>query len=420
LAPKIARLNLFYHLGIWLYCLIARLIAPFHTKAALFSKGHRGLIAKIRGQVAHDKPVVWFHCASLGEFEQGRPIIEGYRKRKPQHNILITFFSPSGFEVKKGDSIADWIFYFPLDTRRNVRRFLDTVQPVKAIFIKYEFWYNYLVALKKRNIPTYIVSATFRHSQPFFQWYGAFFRKMLHTFTLMFIQNWTSAELLDQIGCKNVVVAGDTRFDRVLTQAQLPFSSSIIDAFLSTSNAQNLCVAGSTWPEDEVLLFQALTAHASLRIILVPHEIKSSHIEQIMERFAPFSPVRYSRLSNPEMVSENTRVMVVDTIGLLSSLYRLGSMAYVGGGFGEGIHNILEAAVYGIPVFFGPRYQKFNEAVDLIRLGGAFSIRTDAELAAQIGIWLSAPQKCMEAGHICMEYVQSHSGATQIVLQHIQ
>ena len=411
-------MNLFYHLGLWLYRLIARLISPFSAKANLFTQGHNGLISKICDQIDHKKPIVWIHCASLGEFEQGRPIIERYRMKEPNHQILLTFFSPSGYEIKKGDSIADRIFYFPLDTRRNVRRFLDNVQPIKAIFIKYEFWYNYLIALKKRKIPTYIVSATFRSSQPFFKWYGAFFRRMLHTFTLIFVQNEASKTLLNQIDFKNVVVAGDTRFDRVWTQAQLPCSLPIVESFLQASNNE-VCVAGSTWPHDESLLYQALLEHKQLKLILVPHEVDPPHIAAIMAQFAPFSPIQYSLSSNLNTFPNNSQVLVIDTIGLLSSLYRFGSIAYLGGGFKDGIHNILEAAVYGVPIIFGPNYKKFNEAVDLVRMGGAISIQKSQELNTQMGLWLTSPQVCADAGRICRGYVEKHIGATEIVLGRI-
>ena len=412
-------LNLLYHFGLWLYRLIARLIAPFYAKAALFTKGHNRLIFKMRKQITHDKPIVWFHCASLGEFEQGRPIMEGYRKRAPDCKIVLTFFSPSGYETKKEDPVADWIFYLPLDTKRNARRFLNTIQPVKAIFIKYEFWYNYLVALKKRNISTYIVSATFRSSQPFFKWYGAFFRRMLRTFSLLFVQNQASKDLLNRIHFTNAVVAGDTRFDRVWEQAQLPCSLPVIEAFCSQVSKQEICVAGSTWPRDEAILVQALKAHPKLRLILVPHEVNPAHITQIVEQFSLFSPVLYSQLSHYEVFPIQSKVLVVDAIGLLSSLYRFGSMAYVGGGFLDGIHNIPEAAVYSVPVLFGPNYKKFNEAVDLIKLGGAHVVHTFQEVTAQIGLWLMAPQRCIEEGQICFGYVQRNLGATQMILDNM-
>ena len=415
---KNIRLNLFYHIGLWLYRLIVRLISPFHAKAALFNEGHNGLIFKIKEQITHEKPIVWFHCASLGEFEQGRPIIEEYRRREPEHNIVVTFFSPSGYEPKKSISMAEWVFYLPLDTKRNVRRFLDTVQPVKAIFIKYEFWHNYLAALKKRKIPTYVVSAIFHPSQPFFKWYGAVFRRILRTFTLIFVQNQESKELLRQIDFTNVMVAGDTRFDRVWAQAQIPCTLPMVDAFLRTSH-QTVCVAGSTWPQDEALLLQALHVFPSLKLILVPHEVDQHRITSILEHFSAFFPIPYSRLSQNEKVPEGSRVLVVDTIGLLSSLYRYGTMAYVGGGFGDGIHNILEAAVYGIPVIFGPRYQRFNEAKALIQAHGAHSIQTSRELNTQLGIWLAEPQICSEAGSVCRAYVENHTGATERILEQI-
>ena len=412
-------MNLFYHLGLWTYRLFARLISPFYAKAALFTKGHDGLISNIKKQVSHDKPIVWFHCASLGEFEQGRPIMEGYRTREPEHKILLTFFSPSGYEVRKKSPLADWIFYMPLDTKRNVKRFLDAVQPSKAIFVKYEFWYNFLTALKKRQIPTYFVSATFRSSQPFFKWYGAFFRRMLRNIAVLFVQNQASKELLEQVGYHNAVVAGDTRFDRVWAQAQLQCHFPVVDIFCNQTDTQNICVAGSTWPPDEALLLQALQEYPSLRLILVPHQVETSHIEQIMQQYVPFCPIRYSHALVENTFCPQSRVLVVDSIGMLSSLYRFGSMAYIGGGFGEGIHNILEAAVYGIPVIFGPRYHNFNEAVDLALTGGAYSIKSKEELLSQIGSWITLPQKCAEAGQACRRYVENHVGATPKVLESI-
>ncbi|MCL2728344.1 MAG: polysaccharide pyruvyl transferase family protein, partial [Bacteroidales bacterium] len=309
-------MNLLYHLGLWLYRLIARLMSPFYAKAALFTKGRNGLISNIKQKVSHDKPIVWFHCASLGEFEQGRPIIEGYKIREPEHKILLTFFSPSGYEVRKEHPVADWVFYMPLDTRRNARRFLDAVQPSKAIFVKYEFWYNFLIALKKREIPTYVVSATFRPSQPFFRWYGAFFRRMLRNFTLLFVQNQASKELLAQIGFNNAVMAGDTRFDRVWAQAQLSCHLPVVEAFCGSDEKQDICVVGSSWAQDEALLLQALKERMSLKLILAPHEIDASRIGHIMEQFASFCPVRYSQASVDKVVPPESRVLVVDTMGL--------------------------------------------------------------------------------------------------------
>ena len=415
-------MNLFYHFGLWLYRLIVRLISPFHEKAACFTKGRNGLIHRIKEQVTCENPIVWFHCASLGEFEQGYPIMEGYRRTHPEHKIILTFFSPSGYEVKKDDRVADWIFYLPLDTRRNARRFLDAVKPAQAIFVKYEFWYNFLITLRKRNIPTYIVSATFHPSQPFFRWYGVFFRKMLRSFTLLFVQDQTSVTLLEQIDVTHVVVSGDTRFDRVLEQAQLPCIQPVIEAFCTLNNGaatQTVCVAGSTWPRDETLLEHLLDVYKEVKLILVPHEVDNARILSVMDQFARFSPVRYSQLSNIESIPIYSKVMVVDTIGLLYQLYRFGSMAYVGGGFEDGIHNILEAAVYGMPVVFGPRYQKFIEAVELVGLGGGFSVKTPQGLAALVGGWLTLPQTCAEAGQICARYVQRQTGATERILSRL-
>ena len=415
-------MNLFYHFGLWLYRLIVRLISPFHEKAACFTKGRNGLIRRIKEQVSNENPIVWFHCASLGEFEQGYPIMEGYRRIHPEHKIILTFFSPSGYEVKKGDGVADWIFYLPLDTRRNARRFLDAVKPAKAIFVKYEFWHNYLITLRKRNIPTYIISATFHPSQPFFKWYGAFFRKMLRSFTLLFVQDQDSVTLLEQIEVTHVAMAGDTRFDRVLAQAQLPCLQPVIEAFCTlnhTTNTQRIIVAGSTWPRDESLLEHLLDAYNEVKLILVPHEVDNVRILSVMDQFARFHPVRYSQLSNIESIPIDSKVMVVDTIGLLFQLYRFGSITYVGGGFEDGIHNIIEAAVYGVPVVFGPRYQKFVEAVDLVGLGGGFSVKTPKALAALVGKWLTLPQTCAEAGQVCARYVQGQIGATKVILSRL-
>ena len=412
-------MNLFYHIGLWAYRLASCLLAPFYAKAALYHRGHRGLLARISKTIAHDKPVVWFHCASLGEFEQGRPIIERYRERHPDEKILLTFFSPSGYEPRKDYEGADWVFYLPLDTQRNVRRFLDAVQPSKAIFIKYEFWYNFLSALKTRGIPSYVVSAIFRPSQPFFKWYGGFFRRMLSCFSWLFVQDKASLELLQGINIHQVSISGDTRFDRVWEQARRPLPLPQIAAFCR--DAGPVCVAGSTWPHDEAILYQVLQTFPELKIILVPHEVDKPRIARIMEYFASFSPLCFSQISQelPQAFPPSSRVLVVDAMGLLTSIYRFGTLAYVGGGFEDGIHNILEAAVYGIPVLFGPHYQKYNEANELIVLEGAQSISTAKEAISCMRAWLQDPALCQKAGSACADYVCTHIGATEKVLENI-
>ena len=413
-------LNLFYHIGLWCYRLASCLLAPFYAKAALYHRGHKGLLAKISQTIDHKAPIVWFHCASLGEFEQGRPIIERYRESYPDEKILLTFFSPSGYEPRKNYEGADWVFYLPLDTQCNVRRFLDAVQPSKAIFIKYEFWYNFLRNLKKRGIPTFVVSAIFLPSQPFFKWYGGFFRRMLNCFTRLFVQDEASLALLQSIGIRQAEISGDSRFDRVWAQAQQPKVSPCINAFCA--DGRPVCVAGSTWPRDEAILHEVLQAFPELKIILVPHEIDKPRIAQIVKNFAPFSPMCFSQIhsknTDPTFSPQN-RVLVVDALGWLSSIYSVGNWAYVGGGFEDGIHNILEAAVYGIPVLFGPHYHKYNEAKELIALGGAQSIRTGKEATDCIQTWIHQPLLCQKAGVICADYVRTHIGATEKVLQNI-
>ena len=413
-------LNLLYHIGLWCYRLASCLLAPFYSKAALYHRGHKGLLAEISQAVDHKAPVVWFHCASLGEFEQGRPIMERYKALYPDEKIFLSFFSPSGYEPRKDYKGADWVFYLPLDTRRNVRRFLDAVQPSKVVFIKYDFWYNFLRGLKKRGIPCYVVSAVFRASQPFFKWYGGFFRRMLGCFTQLFVQDEVSLELLKSIGIHQVTVSGDTRFDRVWAQAQSPLPLPQIAAFCR--EAGPICVAGSSWPRDEAMLYQALLAFPELRLILVPHEIDRPRIARIVEHFAAFSPICFSQISQEQLSQAfpaQSRVLVVDAIGLLTSMYRFGNLAYVGGGFEDGIHNILEAAVYGIPVLFGPHYHKYNEARELIALGGAQSICTSKETIACIQAWVQEPLLCQKAGAICADYVRTHIGATEKILQDV-
>ncbi|MDR2359318.1 MAG: 3-deoxy-D-manno-octulosonic acid transferase, partial [Prevotellaceae bacterium] len=381
-----------YNIGVYLYSLIILVVSPLNKKANLFRRGrkHGYKQWKIIGQ--DDAPIAWFHCSSLGEFEQGRPLMEAYRNQFPAHKILLTFFSPSGYEIRKNYTGADWTLYLPLDTPRNARRFVTMVKPKIVIFIKYDFWHNLLRALKKQAVPVYVASAIFRPSQAFFQWYGGFFRKMLHACRYLFVQNNASKELLASIGITNVFVTGDTRFDRVWKLAQTPEKLPAVEKF---SAGQPTIIAGSTWPADEEKLAAAFAVlPANAKLVIVPHEIHEEHLAAIARRFAPFGVTRYS-MGNGEQETGNEkqdnfvhRVLVLDTIGMLSSVYRYGTVAYIGGGFGAGIHNTLEAAVYGIPVVFGPNYQRFREAGDLIAQGGAASYTTGKELAALLQKWL--------------------------------
>lgn len=339
-----------------------------NNKATLFLSGRENVFALLEQKRLPGEHYVWFHAASLGEFEQGRPIMESLKNSHPEYKILLTFFSPSGYEVRKDYQGADIICYLPMDMSWNVKRFLDIVQPDCAIFIKYEFWMNYLLELKKRQIKTYIVSAIFRESQLFFRSYGGFYRRLLKSFTHLFVQNDESVRLLHSIGFDNVTKVGDTRFDRVADIAAKSKDLPIVQAFKSDAK---VLIAGSSWPNDENILLPYFNQNFPLKLIIAPHEIDEEHLQSIISQLKrPY--IRYSQ-ATIENVKE-ADCLIIDCFGLLSSIYRYGEIAYIGGGFGVGIHNILEAAVYGIPVIFGPNYKKFQEAVDLIELGGAFSI----------------------------------------------
>lgn len=339
-----------------------------NKKASLFLSGRKNVFALLEQKRLPGERYVWFHAASLGEFEQGRPIIENLKQTHPEYKIILTFFSPSGYEVRKNYNEADIICYLPMDMSWNVKRFLDIVQPDCAIFIKYEFWMNYLLELKKRQIKTYIVSAIFRESQMFFRWYGGYYRSILNSFTHLFVQNDESVRLLHSIGLDNVTKVGDTRFDRVADIASNAKELPIVQLFKSD---KKVLVAGSSWPNDEEILLSYFNQNKDIKLIIAPHEIHEEHLQSIISKLKrPY--LRYSQATT-ENISE-ADCLIIDCFGLLSSIYRYGEIAYIGGGFGVGIHNILEAAVYGIPVIFGPNYKKFQEAVDLIELGGAFSI----------------------------------------------
>lgn len=362
-------MTLLYNIAMLIYQSFIWLASKFNNnKATLFLSGRENVFALLEQKRLPGEHYVWFHAASLGEFEQGRPIMESLKNSHPEYKILLTFFSPSGYEVRKDYQGADIICYLPMDMSWNVKRFLDIVQPDCAIFIKYEFWMNYLLELKKRQIKTYIVSAIFRESQLFFRSYGGFYRRLLKSFTHLFVQNDESVRLLHSIGFDNVTKVGDTRFDRVADIAAKSKDLPIVQAFKSDAK---VLIAGSSWPNDENILLPYFNQNFPLKLIIAPHEIDEEHLQSIISQLKrPY--VRYSQ-ATIENVKE-VDCLIIDCFGLLSSIYRYGEIAYIGGGFGVGIHNILEAAVYGIPVIFGPNYKKFQEAVDLIELGGAFSI----------------------------------------------
>ena len=404
-----------YRLGLFLYRLGARVAAPFSKKISLFVSGRKNLLETIASEVKGDGPIIWFHAPSVGEFEQARPIIERYRERGGRSKILLTFFSPSGYELRKNYQHADWVFYLPMDSPKNAESFLDAVNPQMAIFVKYDYWYFYLTQLKKREIPTYIVSAIFREEQPFFKSWGDLWRKMLGCFTTIYVQNQDSASLLLWQGVRNVVVAGDTRFDRVSDIVKgASVSNGIVESFVK---GKRVMVAGSTWSEDEMRISSAVRG-VDLKIILAPHEVYQDHLSQIEDIFSEYKVVRYTRNPSEEELRD-ADILVIDCIGLLSSLYGYGEFAYIGGGFGAGIHNILEAATYGKGVIFGPKYYKFQEAKDLIALGGAISYTSASELSSTLEEWLKSPQKLEEVSKISKKYVGEHQGASDIFVKDV-
>ena len=403
-----------YNFIIGLYALIVNLISPFHRKARLMVKGHREVYSKLKEKIDPDAKYIWLHAASLGEFEQGRPILEKIKAQHPSYKILLTFFSPSGYEVRKNYDLADIVCYLPFDRKRNVKRFLNLANPAIAIFIKYEFWYNYINQLHKRNIPTYMVSAIFRPNQIFFRWYGKAYCKMLSFYECICVQDDNSKSLLEGIGVKNVEVCGDTRFDRVLAK-YLPVG----EAFSKDKdgNKQLTLVAGSSWPKDEDVFVEYFNNNPNLKLIIAPHEIHDAHlsyIESILKR----PSIRYTK-ATPENVSQFD-CLIIDTFGLLSSLYRYGEIAYVGGGFGVGIHNVLEAAVYNIPVIFGPNFKKFREANQLLETGGGYSIHDYDTFLSLMDEFIEYPKVLEAAGTHAGEYVTGNAGVVDKVMKIIK
>ena len=411
-------LRFLYSLGLALYALLLRLVAPFNPKAAAWVAGRQGLLPRIAQALGPETaPRLWVHCASLGEFEQGRPLIEGLRRQYPGHKIVLTFFSPSGYEVRKNWAGADYVFYLPLDTAEHARQFVAAVKPALAVFVKYEFWYYYLRELREQSIPAVVVAAIFRPGQVFFKPWGSFFRQILSQLSFIFTQNEESAELLRGIGLKRVRVAGDTRFDTVAaTAAAPPRSLPLAEAFVA--DGVPVLVAGSTWPEDLPALAPLLRKHArTMRFIVAPHEVSEAHLQEV-EAAMPGLTVRYSQ-ATPATVAE-ARLLLIDNVGLLSQLYRFGRFAYVGGAFGAGLHNTLEAAAFGLPVFFGPRYERFQEAVALVNLGCAFSARSAQELEAAFDKLYYNEAARLSVQDISLDYVHQHAGATGRILRELR
>ncbi|MCY4780965.1 3-deoxy-D-manno-octulosonic acid transferase [Sphingobacterium sp. UT-1RO-CII-1] len=408
-------MRVLYDIGIGLYTLILRLISPFHTKARLWVKGRRGLFDEIEQTIEKGCKPVWFHFASLGEFEQGRSVMEAIKREFPAQKILITFFSPSGYEVRKNTNLADYVFYLPIDTRRNAERFLAIVEPKFVVFTKYEYWYHYFNVLHKNGTVLLLISAIFREDQIFFKWYGGFFRGVLKKVSFFFTQNSESVLWLKAINITRAGLAGDTRFDRVIDLPNERQSLPIIECFLK--NSVNTLVAGSTWLPDEKILASFVDNSRKWKLILAPHEIHESHLLEIKKLFG--GVLFYSKaLTYTSDELEEASVLVIDNFGLLSSLYGYGHVTYVGGGFGVGIHNTLEAATYGLPVLFGPRYTKFREAVELIEYGAALSIDSQRDFNRIMAVFDDI-NKVEEMGEIARKYVVQNAGATKVIMKYI-
>jgi len=409
-------MSLLYLLGIKIFYFLVFIASFFNKKAQLWINGRKNWRCGLKSLVAHNEKIIWFHCASLGEFEQGRPLIEYFKTNYPDFKILLSFFSPSGYEIRKNYENADFIIYLPLDTPGNAKFFLDNMKPQMIFFIKYEFWYFFIREIGKRKIPLYLVSGIFREKQRFFKKYGKKSRKMLRFFTHFFVQNQVSKNLLNQIGLNNVTITGDTRFDRVYSIAT---NSKDLPLIVKFRNNNLVLVAGSTWPPDEDLLIQYMNKNKGrLKLIIAPHEIHTQHVESIERKINPdIKTLRYSEANESNV--EATDILIIDAIGFLSSIYKYGHMAYIGGGFGKGIHNTLEAATFGLPVLFGPNYHKFQEAISLVELGGARVINGYSQLADVLDGFVKNSNLIKEAGLIAKNYVEEKRGATQRIIDQI-
>lgn len=404
----------FYDLIMSLYAGLIRLVGWKYEKARLWSEGRRNLAQRMRNEIDPSARIVWVHVASLGEFEQGRPIIEEIRRQHPEYKILLTFFSPSGYEIRKNYAGADYIFYLPIDTRRNVRQFLDIAHPEIVIFVKYEFWLNMLSELRRRQIRTFIVSSIFRRNSVFFRPYGGAWRTALETFEVLFVQNKESKELLADLGFDNVAVTGDTRFDRVAEIARSARKVELIERF---KGDRPVFIAGSSWGPDEELLIPLMNDNPNLKFIIAPHEMEESRIARLLQETRG-GAVRYTQCNETTDFS-HTQLLVLDTVGLLASVYGTATWGYIGGGFGVGIHNTLEAATFGLPIAFGPNYKKFKEACDLISLGAARSIQNYEELAAWFAPLRDDAARLAEASRTARDYTQRHQGATRQIISTI-
>jgi 3-deoxy-D-manno-octulosonic-acid transferase len=398
-----------YRAGIFLFSF-------FNEKARKWIDGRKNIFLRLAQTLSdRNEKRIWFHCASLGEFEQGKPIIEAIKKGYPQNKILLTFFSPSGYEIKKNDPICDYIFYLPLDGAINAKKFIDIVKPSMVFFIKYEFWHFYIKELKKRKIPLYFISARFSEGQIFFRWYGKFFDKMLRRITHLFVQDQHSLELLYGHSISQVTVSGDTRFDRVYQGSMETKSFPEIEKFCK---GKKIFIAGSTWQADENIVAGLIeSAEDDFKFIIAPHEIKEDRIADLMNKFSQKS-IRYSELI--KLNQTDARVLIIDNVGMLSSLYKYGNAAYIGGAFNKGLHNILEAIVFGLPVFFGSGYKKFPEAIELVKSKSAFSIYSGSDLMNKMKELFSSEEKLENIRKANKNYIIKNKGATNVVMNYLK
>jgi len=401
-----------YNITIRIYYLLIVIASSFNAKARLWLKGRKGLLESLGEKINRKNKLFWIHAASLGEFEQGRPLIEALKEKYPDDIILLTFFSPSGFEIRKDYKGADIIIYLPFDFSRNAKKFLDIVKPDKAIFIKYEFWYNYIFELHRRKIPVILISAIFRKNQIFFKWYGSWFRKALSFYKFIFVQNQDSQALLESIGISNSIVSGDTRFDRVV---KIKEQKNEIDLLRKFKDGKKILIAGSTWDKDENLIIEYINNTSNdIKFIIAPHEVNESHISEILNKIKT-NKIKYSEAGATELGDCN--VLIIDNIGQLSSMYSYAEVSYIGGGFGVGIHNILEPASFGLPVLFGPNYKKFSEAKILVEKGGALPVNNFKEFEVIVNAFLNNSIELNKASKICSEFVNENIGASEMIME---
>ena len=404
-----------YNLLVQIAGLGIKIVAVFSPKIKLFVDGRKAVFQTLEDKIKPSDKTIWFHAASLGEFEQGLPVMEKIKEKFPNHKIVVTFFSPSGYEVRKNNTIADATVYLPLDTKSNAKKFLKLVHPEMVFFIKYEFWPNYLNELKKSNITTYLISGIFRENQAFFKWYGGFYRKALKTFDYFFVQNESSKKLLQSLGFQNVKISGDTRFDRVVAILERDNSLDFIEKF---KDNKTTIVIGSSWPKDEELLVNYINLSSEeIKFIIAPHNIKEEQISNLKSQITK-KTVLFSEKNDIDL--SNYNVFIIDTIGILTKIYSYANIAYVGGGFGNpGVHNLLEPATFGIPIIVGPNYSHFAEATALVHQEGCISIKNQNELNEAFDNLISNEDIRHEKGHICETFVQMNKGATQTIMNHI-